>query len=169
MIAGICQLADAKAEKLETQEAGKPGKGSRLSDAKVYHQVRSLVENRGLSRIIRVELNAGLFSYHIDQQALERAQTLDCVLVIATSLSESDMTAERVVERYRALADIETGFKVLKNEIEMAPMFHRLPARIVAHGAICVMALVLNRYLRQQLKSHGREEGPRQRFEHMFN
>jgi transposase len=64
------------------------------------------------------------------------------------------------LERYRALADIETGFKVLKNEIEMAPMFHRLPTRIVAHGAICFMALVLNRYLRQQLKSHGREESP---------
>jgi hypothetical protein len=61
------------------------------------------------------------------------------------------MSAERVAERYRALADIETGFKVLKNEIEMAPMFHRLPTRIIAHGAICFLALVLNRYLRQQL------------------
>jgi transposase len=167
VIAEICQLSDAKAEKLEAQDAGTPAKGTRLTDAKVYHQIRSLIENKGLSRIIRVELNEGLFSYHIDQQALERAQTLDGVLVITTSLSESDMSAERVAERYRALADIETGFKVLKNEIEMAPMFHRLPTRIIAHGAICFLALVLNRYLRQQLKRHGREESPRRLLEQL--
>ena len=167
VIADICQMADAKAEKLEAQDAGAPGKGTRLTDAKVYHQIRSLIENKALSRIIRVELNAGLFSYDIDQKALEHAQTLDGVLVIATSLSESDMTAERVAQRYRALADIETGFKVLKNEIEMAPMFHRLPTRIVAHGAICFLALVLNRYPRQQLKSHGREESPRRLLEQL--
>ena len=161
LIAELCQWADAQAEKLEAQDAGTPAQGTRLTDAKVYHQIRTRIENKRLSRIMRVELNDGLFSYEIDPQALERAQTFDGVLVIATSLSESDMAAERVVERYRALADIETGFQVLKNEIEMAPMFHRLPTRIRAHGAICFLALVLNRYLRQQLKRHGREESPR--------
>ena len=51
-------------------------------------------------------------------------------------------------ERYRALADIERGFRVLKSEIEIAPVYHRLPERIRAHALICFLALVLYRVLR---------------------
>lgn len=160
-IAEISQLADTKAEKLDAQDAGTPGKGTRLSDAKVYHQIRTLAKQQGLSRIVHTDMQDGLFWYDVDAQARADAECLDGVLVIATSLSENDLSAERVVERYRALADIETGFQVLKNEIDMAPMFHRLPTRIRAHGAICFLALVLHRYLRQQLKRNGREESPR--------
>lgn len=105
-------------------------KGNIAETATLLTMVRTLKDKLPIKRLVLVA-DRGLMS-------------TDNLLVIATSVSETHMTAERVVERYRALADIETGFKVLKNEIEMAPMFHRLPARIVAHGAICFLALVLN-------------------------
>ena len=53
------------------------------------------------------------------------------------------------------MADIERGFRVLKSEIEIAPVFHRLPDCIRAHALICFMALVLYRVLRMQLKDSG--------------
>ena len=53
---------------------------------------------------------------------------------------------------YKALADIERGFKVLKSEIEIAPVFHRLPERIRAHASLCFMALIVYRVMRQRLK-----------------
>jgi transposase len=53
------------------------------------------------------------------------------------------------------LADIERGFRVLKSEIEIAPVFHRLPERIKAHAALCFMALVVYRVMRQRLKLAG--------------
>ena len=34
------------------------------------------------------------------------------------------------MQRYKSLADIERGFRVLKSEIEIAPVYHRLPERI---------------------------------------
>lgn len=66
-----------------------------------------------------------------------------------------DMAPAEVVRRYKALADIERGFKVLKSEIEIAPVFHRLPERIKAHASICFMALILYRVMRQRLKLAG--------------
>ena len=30
-------------------------------------------------------------------------------------------------KRYKSLADIERGFRVLKSELEIGPMYHRLP------------------------------------------
>ena len=66
-----------------------------------------------------------------------------------------DLAAEEVVARYKALADIERGFRVLKSEIEIAPVYHRLPERIRAHALICFIALVLHRVLRLRLKAAG--------------
>ena len=47
---------------------------------------------------------------------------------------------------------VERGFRVLKSEIELAPVYHRLPQRIRAHAMICFMALILYRVMRQRLK-----------------
>jgi len=67
----------------------------------------------------------------------------------------TELPATEIVERYRALADIERGFRVLKSEIEIAPVYHRLPDRIRAHALICFMALVLHRVLRARLRAAG--------------
>jgi transposase len=53
----------------------------------------------------------------------------------------------------QSLADIERGFRVLKSEIEIGPVYHRLPARIRAHAAICFMALILYRVMRLRLRA----------------
>ena len=58
------------------------------------------------------------------------------------------------------LADIERGFRVLKSEIEIAPMFHRLPDRIKAHASICMLALILYRVMRQRLRMSGSDLSP---------
>ncbi len=57
-----------------------------------------------------------------------------------------------MVQRYKALADIERGFKVLKSDIEIAPVYHRLPQRIRAHAFVCFLVLIVYRVMRQRLK-----------------
>ncbi|CDS54712.1 Mobile element protein [Polaromonas sp. CG9_12] len=41
----------------------------------------------------------------------------------------------------------------LKSEIEIGPIYHRLPERIRAHAAICFMALILYRVMRSRLRA----------------
>ena len=82
--------------------------------------------------IIKVDLKSELFTYDIDEAALQRAELMDGKLLLVTNVP--DLTPEQIVERYKALADIERGFRVLKSEIEIAPVFHRLPERIRAHA-----------------------------------
>jgi hypothetical protein len=57
------------------------------------------------------------------------------------------------VDRYKALADIKRGFRVLKSEIEIGPVHHRLPERIRAHAQICFMALILHGVMPGRLHS----------------
>ena len=63
------------------------------------------------------------------------------------------------------MADIERGFRVLKSEIEIAPVFHRLPDRIRAHALICFLALILYRVLRMRLKAKHSAHSPERALE----
>ena len=91
-----------------------------------------------------------MFSYVIDDAALALAEVMDGKLLVVTNVR--DMTPDQVIERYKSLADIERGFKVLKSELEIGPVYHRLPERIRAHASICFMALILHRIMRMRLR-----------------
>jgi transposase len=157
-IHALQQRADQLAGKLDAQDEGQVQRGRRLSDsgakARFFHEV----SDAHLARIIKVDLKSDLFAYEIDQAALARAQLMDGKLMLVTSVR--DMTPAEVVQRYKSLADIERGFKVLKSEIEIAPVFHRLPERIKAHASICFIALILYRVMRQRLKLAGSDLSP---------
>lgn len=71
-----------------------------------------------------------------------------------------DLTPPEVLQRYKCLADIERGFRVLKSEIEIAPVFHRSSERIKAHASICFTALILYRFMRSRLKLAGSPLSP---------
>ena len=73
----------------------------------------------------------------------------DGKLLLVTNVTA--LSPQAIVQRYKSLADIERGFRVLKSEIELAPVYHRLPQRIRAHAMICFMALILYRVMRQRL------------------
>ena len=146
------------AGKLDAQDAGKAQRGRKLSDsgakARFFHEV----SDAHLARIIKVDLKSDLFTYEIDEVALARAQLMDGKLMLVTNVK--DMAADEIVRRYRSLADIERGFRVLKSQIEIAPVYHRLPERIRAHASICFMALILYRVMRQRLKRAGSDLSP---------
>lgn len=149
-IAALQEQAQAWAGKLDGQDAGVSTRGRKLSDsgakARLYHEVREA----HLARIVKVDLKSELFSYTIDETALAQAELMDGKLLLATNVP--DLTPKEVVQRYKALADIERGFRVLKSEIDIAPVYHRLPERIRAHAMLCFMALIVYRVMRHRLK-----------------
>lgn len=164
--ARIAELeADAArwAGKLDGQDTGQRYRGRKLSDAGTTAKFYKAVTDAHLANIIRVDLSATAFSYDIDARALERARMMDGKLLLVSNMP--DHTPAQIVARYKALADIERGFRVLKSEIEIAPVYHRLPERIRAHALICFLALVLYRVLRMRLKASDQRLSPERALE----
>jgi len=139
------------AGKLVGQDEGVKRRGRKLSDSGAKARFFHAVSEAHLSRIIKVDLAAELFSYDLDADARALAEMLDGKLMLVTNAQE--LASEEVVTRYKSLADIERGFKVLKSEIEIGPVYHRLPERIRAHASICFMALILHRVMRMRLRA----------------
>ncbi len=151
------------AEKLDAQDAGRTPPGRKLSDPGTTARFYKAVADAHLANIIQVDLASEVFSYAIDERALERARLIDGKLILVSNVPGSPPA--EIVARYKALADIERGFRVLKSEIEIAPVFHRLPDRIRAHALICFLALLLYRVLRLRLKAKASPISPERALE----
>jgi len=162
-IAELEQDAARWADKLDGQDGGAKHKGRRLSDSGAKARLYQAVCEAKLASIVRVDLKSDLFTYEIDERALARARMMDGKLILVTNVPE--LTPPEIVRRYKSLADIERGFRVLKSEIEIGPVFHRLPNRIRAHAMICFLALVLYRVMRMRLKARDNTCSPERALE----
>lgn len=158
-IAELEAMAEKMAAKLDAQDAGRTAKGRRASDRGAYSRFTRAVAEAELTRFIKADLAADRFSWRVDEAAVANAELFDGKLALITNAP--DLAAADAVARYKALADIERGFRVLKSDIEIAPVHHRLPDRIRAHALICFLALVLYRVMRMRLKSKGHSASPR--------
>lgn len=151
LIAQLEAQAQSWAGKLDDQDQGQKKKGRKLSDSGAKARFYHAVCEAHLGKIIQVDMKAELFTYTVDEAALRLAQMMDGKLLVVTNVQ--DMAPDQVIERYKSLADIERGFKVLKSELEIGPVYHRLPERIRAHASICFMALILHRVMRMRLRA----------------
>jgi transposase len=149
-IAALQEDAARWTGKLNEQDEGKRYRGRKLSDGGVTARFYKAVSDARLAHILKVDLASDVFCYDVDERALNRARMLDGKLILVTNMA--DHGPKQIVQRYKALADIERGFRVLKSEIEIAPVFHRRADRIRAHALICFLALVLYRVLRMRLQ-----------------
>jgi hypothetical protein len=162
-IDALLERAQTKADKLDAQDSGQTFKGRKLSDAGAKARLFHEAIDARLGRIIEVDLRHEQLSWSLNEGRLAQARLLDGKLLLLTNVA--DLAPAEIVRRYKGLADIERGFHVLKSQIEITPMFHRLPDRIRAHGLICFLALVLHRVMRMRLKATGHTASPERALE----
>jgi hypothetical protein len=158
-IAELEAMAERMVGKLDAQDAGQTDRGRRASDRGAYSRFTRAVAEAELTRFILADYAADRFSWSLNEVAIAEAELFDGKLALLTNAP--DLTPADAVLRYQALADIERGFRVLKSDIEIAPVHHRLPDRIRAHALICFLALVLYRVMRMRLKASGHTASPR--------
>ena len=161
-IAELLTLAQQCSDKLDAQDDSaskdhKKSKGRPMSDSGTKARFYHAVKEAHLAHVIKVDLKAELFSYSIDEDKKRYLELLDGKLLLVTNTA---CPAAEVVQRYKSMADIERGFRVLKSDIEIGPVYHRLPQRIRAHALVCFMALIVYRVMRMRLAAAHRSESP---------
>jgi len=102
-------------------------------------------EKPGLWRYLRVT-KSGLL--RIDRAKIAAEAKTDGRTLLRTS--DLTMDAEDVARGYRALQEVERGFRDLK-QLDLRPVYHRRRDRIVAHVQLCWLALLLIRTVEIQV------------------
>jgi hypothetical protein len=91
----------------------------------------------------------GQFRFYEDPAKL-RAETLhEGKYVLKTD--DPQLGAVEAVAAYKELATVESGFRDLKDVIELRPVYHKRDERIEAHLFVATLALFLKRTLEHQL------------------
>ncbi len=77
------------------------------------------------------------------RRRLREEARLDGKYLVRTS--NDTLAAEDVALGYKQMAEVERGFRSLKHNLDLRPVYHRLEERIRSHVLICWMALLLIR------------------------
>lgn len=112
------------------------------------------------------------FTYQVDAQGhlqWERKEALiaqeaqqDGWYLLHTNESVEKCSGEQVLGHYKGLLDVEEAFCELKSYLEVRPIFHRRPDRVVNHVRLCFLAYWLSARLGGEWRAQGEtEEVPR--------
>jgi transposase len=153
-------LATARRRLAELQARLARGRTRRPRVA-VEHELAEILKPRWLSRVITWQLTgqqpAGLrLSWRTDPTAKRRlAREVFGKRLLFTD--QEDWPLTQVVAAYRSQADVEAGFRQLKDPkvVSFSPMFHWTDHKIRVHVFYCVLALAVAHLLRRQAAQAG--------------
>ena len=114
-----------------------------------YDRIRDHLRDRGLLGFYEVTLSEGTVAVVKDRKALLWEARIDGVLLLETT--DLTLSPEDVVRRYKELAEIERGWRCLKSTLLVRPVHHWTERRIRAHVFVCVLALQVERWMRNRL------------------
>jgi len=89
----------------------------------------------------------------LDEDGIEKDKLLDGYYGIQTS--EKDMNVSDILDSYHTLWKIEESFRIMKNTLEVRPIFHWTEERIKGHFVVCFLSFLLERKLENKLISEG--------------
>ncbi len=98
---------------------------------------------RKFFEIERQEKDDKAIGWRLNEQRLEKEEKLDGIFVLLTTREE--LAADKVVDSYKNLKEVEMLFDDLKHFVDIQPIRHWLAHRVRAHVFLCILALLLKR------------------------
>lgn len=145
-------VARTERELLALEERVRAG---RLKDkAKIGAAAGRILARSGVARLFDVKVGEGHFLVNYNEAALDyEEQLLAGRYVLATSLTPAQASAADVLRAYRRLIEVESTFRVLKDFLDLRPVFHWTESRVRGHVGVCVLASVVEALMEADLRA----------------
>ena len=114
----------------------------RLKDeGKIGVRTGRVLNKYRMAKHVALDISAGHFSFHIDQDKVRQEAALDGLYVIRTSVAAEQLDRDEAVRHYKDLSQVELAFRSLKgNDLQIRPIRHRTEDRVRAHLFLCMLA-----------------------------
>jgi len=110
---------------------------------------KQLISNKGYIKYVTVN---GQSTSEVNEEKIAKDAAWDGLHGILTN---SNLSIEEILLRYKNLWVIEESFRINKHSLKMRPIYHFAPKRILAHILICFLTFALARQAQHKLKEHG--------------
>jgi len=125
----------------------KAGVISKLNSAGKYFEISTVDSTQNT---LSFELK-----YKIKEEKLKDDERLDGTFVIQTN--QEDYVDEKLIKIYKNLSKVENAFKIIKNDLDIRPIYHRKEDRVKGHVYLCVIAyfiITAIEYIAKEAKHH---------------
>jgi transposase len=142
------------AERAEKDKEHRESEITKLKEKlKNSSSIKQLISNPHHRKFLKI--NDEKTKAELDLKKIKEDEIHDGVFVLTTN---TRLSCLQVVERYKDLWQIEAGFRQLKSELKLGPIYHHKDRRIRAHVMICFMAFCLRVTLYKKLKNYFQKE-----------
>jgi transposase len=148
------ERARQKLEKLKERVA----RGDLKRPEKIGTAVERIMQRYHGYRYFDWRLEGGSLVFSESETHLGREKKIEGKYVIATS--EKGLGVLDAVAMYKELAEVESGFRQLKDVMAMRPIYHQVESRVKAHIFVAALALLVQRLLGRRLKDAGVDLSP---------
>jgi transposase len=157
---GFAQTLAKARRQLATLQARLAGGRTRRPRPQVEADIAQILKPRWLDRVIAWELTgttAANLRLHWRSDPAARRRLEAEVFGKRILFTDHDWPVAEVVAAYRAQADVEAGFRQLKDPkvVSFSPMFHWTDQKIRVHALYCVLALMVAHLLRRRAAQAG--------------
>ena len=144
-------LADTFIENALHWLSNPSARGRKPTPQGTYDRIRDYLRDHHLMSLYQVEIDDDRVMVHPNGKTRCWEEKIDGMLLVETT----DLTSppEEIIHRYKELAEIERGWRALKSTLLLRPVHHWTEDRIKAHVFICVLALQIERLMRNRLKT----------------
>jgi len=151
----------AKAEKELTRLAGVRRKN--VNAQKLASQVGRALQRLKAHKYFSYEVTAnGQLKWARKKELIEAEEQIDGWFLLHTNQSVPECNSEQTLSHYKGLLQVEEAFCQLKGYLELRPIFHWRPDRVVNHVRLCFLAYWLSARLGREWREKGEtEEVPR--------
>lgn len=147
---------DTKLKKLQTFIKETKEKHKEETDKKAILEIRDSI----LARLVTGKARKYFDSkdkkiltdlFPIKQEVITREEYMDGFWVIRSNTK--DLSGEELITAYKDLKSIEASFRVIKDVIELRPIYHHKDERVKGHVFICILAFLTARLLEMKTDS----------------
>lgn len=143
------ELLQATEEKLAKIKA-RVESGRLRNEGPIGVAVGKVISSRKMEKHFDIEIAEGKLDYSINTERVAAEAALDGIYVIRTSLEQTVLQTERVVETYKRLATVERAFRSLKTiDLNVRPIRHWTEARVRAHIFLCMLAYYVQYHMQE--------------------
>lgn len=138
-------------------------KRKKLDVQKLASQVGRALQRLKAHKYFTYEVDAqGQLQWKRKEELIAQEAQQDGWYLLHTNESVNECSGDQVLGHYKGLLDIEEAFCELKSYLEVRPIFHYRPDRVVNHVRLCFLAYWLSARLGREWRAMGEtEEVPR--------
>jgi transposase len=110
-------------------------------------KVNVKIKRLGIDGWLTTKAEDRILSTCVDGEALAEDSKLDGCYVIKTDLLRKDVSTEKVHDRYKDLAMVESAFRTVKSDLEIRPIYVRSEESTRGHVLVVMLAYMIMREL----------------------